>query len=110
MAVVTSCLVVFTVWSVGGVYKKTYLNILNSSFVINLGVLSLLTIQYKSVTITYISASLAIITMFGVLAFHVVLRVKEVYNSRRNKSIQSSGIPLDVDKEETSELLPRLRD
>ena len=59
-AIVTSCLLILTVaWSVGGVYKKAYLNSLNSFFIINLGMLSLLTIQYRSITITYVSASLA---------------------------------------------------
>lgn len=112
-AVVTSCLLVFTVaWSVGGVYKKTHLNILNSSFIINLGVLSLLTIQYKQVTIAYVSASLAVVTMFGVLAYHVLQRIKSLYKSWRSKRVRFSRSSLDVNKEEleTSELLPQLRD
>lgn len=106
MAVVTSCLLVFTVaWSVGGVYKKTYLNVLNSSFVINLGVLSLLTMQYKSVTITYVSASLAVATMFGVLAYHIFQRLRWVCKWKSERFYRTS-----LDVEETTELLPELRD
>ena len=111
-AVVTSCLLVLTVaWSVGGVYKKAYLNILNSFSIINLGMLSLLSIQYRSITITYVSASLAVAAMFGVLLYHVLLRLRGLYKKWRYKSVRFPRTSVEVSEDlETSELLPRLRD
>ena len=108
-AVVTSCLLVLTVaWSVGGVYKKAYLNILNSFSIINLGMLSLLSIQYRSITITYVSASLAVAAMFGVLLYHVLLRLRGLYK-KWTVCFPRTSVEVNNDLE-TSELLPRLRD
>ena len=95
----------------GGVYKKAYLNILNSFSIINLGMLSLLSIQYRSITITYVSASLAVAAMFGVLLYHVLLRLRGLYKKWRYKSVRFPRTSVEVSEDlETSELLPRLRD
>ena len=65
-----------------GVYQKRYLNILECSSYLNLGLLSALAAVFqgnknneKVVTIT--SVSIALVTFIGVLLFHVLLRLKD---------------------------------
>ena len=79
-AIVSGCLFLAIVaWGVGGIYRKAFLNILNSFFVINLGVLALFVNFHKKhhINVSYISSSLSIFTMCLVLFVHVVQRVKK---------------------------------
>ena len=64
-----------------GVYQKKYLNILECSFLLNLGLLSALAAvyqdhDYKEELVTIISVSAALATFIGILLFHVLLRAK----------------------------------
>ena len=64
-----------------GVYQKKYLNILECSFLLNLGLLSALAAvyqdhNYKEELVTIISVSAALATFIGILLFHVLLRAK----------------------------------
>ena len=113
-AIVTSCLLLLTVaWSVGGVYKKVHLNILNSFSIINLGLLSVLTISksgHTQVIISYLSASMAVATMFCVLAFHTFERLCEKW---RRKKVLFMKTPCGAGNNritESSNLLPQLRE
>ena len=63
-----------------GVYQKKYLNILECSFFLNLGLLSALAAVFQNddnseQVVTIISASVALATFTGILLFHVFLRV-----------------------------------
>ena len=65
-----------------GVYQKKYLNILECSFLLNLGLLSALAAVFQNDdnserVVTIISISVALATFIGVLFFHVHLRVKK---------------------------------
>ena len=61
-----------------GVYQKRYLNIMECSFLLNLGLLSALTAVYQNDNniVTIISVSAALLSFVGVIVFHVYLRVK----------------------------------
>ena len=64
-----------------GVYQKKYLNILECSFFLNLGLLSALAAVYqdhenKGEMVTIISLGVALVTFVGILFFHVILRTK----------------------------------
>ena len=62
-----------------GVYQKKYLNILECSFLLNLGLLSALAAVYQNDNnseqiVTIISISVALVTFIGVMFLHVLLR------------------------------------
>ena len=64
-----------------GVYQKKYLNILECSFFLNLGLLSALAAGYQDHNntgeiVTIISLGVALVTFVGILFFHVSLRTK----------------------------------
>ena len=65
-----------------GVYQKRYLNILECSSYLNLGLLSALAAVFQGhknneQVVTIISISVALVTFIGVLFFHVLLRLKD---------------------------------
>ena len=65
-----------------GVYQKKYLNILECSFFLNLGLLSALAAVFQNddnseQVVTIISVSVALATFTGILLFHVFLRVNK---------------------------------
>ena len=79
VAIMSGCLLLSTVaWSMGGIYIKPYLNVLNSFFILNLALLALLVNSYERMHINfaYISASLSILIMFSILLCLVILRLK----------------------------------
>ena len=84
-AIVCVCVLLLTIaWCVGGVYKKPSLNILNSSYILNLAAIAVAgshtdnkdwdTADFKP--ILYISYTVAISTAGIVLAHHTYLRAK----------------------------------
>ena len=109
-AIILSCLFLLTVaWSVGGVYKKSYLNILNASHIVNLAVSSLLILQEEdtSVTIAYFSVSVAFLTMFCVLVYRVYQRVKLLMRACKLRRLRYMEMPQDI--LDDSDQLPKLR-
>ena len=87
-AIASGCLFLAIVaWGMGGIYTKAFLNILNSFFIINLGVLALFVNFHhkKYVTVSYVSASLSILAICLVLFGHVALMVKKRVCRRRGK-------------------------
>ena len=109
-AIILSCLFLLTVaWSVGGVYKKSYLNILNASHIVNLAVSSLLILQEEhiSVTIAYFSVSVAFLTMFCVLVYRIYQRVKLLMRACKIRRLRYMEVPQDI--LDDSDELPKLR-
>ena len=97
---VTLLLVILTVlvihswaWLVGGVYKNWWLEVLESSFILNLGVLVavtnkmelekarlsvLLKLGGRNQTTAYISLSIAFVTTIGIFAYHIYLQIQSM--------------------------------
>ena len=71
------------VWNVsGGVCKKWYLNVLESSFLFNLVILATATYQVKlaggnQAAVSYSSVSVAFSTFIGIIIYHVYQRLKD---------------------------------
>ena len=86
-----------------GVYQKSYLNILECSSFLNLGLLSALAAVYQNKknaqqVVTIISVSVALATFVGVLIFHVFLRVRNVMSFKKLvKKSKESKVQLNVD-------------
>ena len=64
------------------VYLNWYLNTLESSFILNLGILSLATLYIRGtggsqVAATYLSVSIAFIAFFGILFYHIYRQLKD---------------------------------
>ena len=67
----------------GGIYKATYLNALEYSFLLNLGLLSSCTLYNHSADIdqkvfTHISTSIAFATFIAVIFYHAVIRIGQL--------------------------------
>ena len=67
----------------GGIYKATYLNALELSFLLNLGLLSSCTLYNHSADIdqkvyTHISTSIAFATFTAVILYHAVIRIRQL--------------------------------
>ena len=60
----------------GGVYQKSYLNILECLSFLNLAMLSAIYIKTPHIDVTIISVSVALVMFIGVIVYHVFLRVK----------------------------------
>ena len=69
------------VWNFGSVFKFWYLNALEGSFILNLGILVAGT-QYilhtggNQAALTYMSISVALVTFTGIVVYHVCLQVR----------------------------------
>ena len=80
-----------------GVYQQKYLNILECSSFLNLGLLSALAAvyqnnNYKEQVVTIISVSVALVTFIGVLLFHMFLRFRHNFIKCCNKNEESKRI------------------
>ena len=79
----------------GGVYKKWYLNVLESSFILNLAILAAATYQVRvaggnQAAVFYTSVGIAFATFIGIIIYHVCQRVMDTrvwrnYISRREQ-------------------------
>ena len=86
------CFVLVTIIAVfGGVYSKHWLNVLEISFIVNLGILSLITLlvyqqqKTKSVAFAYVSVSVAFVTFVGIVIIQIIRRVKKVSKDKKAK-------------------------
>ena len=77
VATVITCLFILTVaWSLNGVYQKKCLDILESSFLLNLGILSVVTLYYKLIqqgnqaAVMYTSVGAALIKFAVAVVYH----------------------------------------
>ena len=70
------------VWNAGGMYKKWYLNTLESSFILNLALLAAATHHIRlaggnQAAVVYSSISVAFITFIIIITYHICQRVRE---------------------------------
>ena len=71
-------------WMIGSpIYRNWYLNALNSSYLVNLGILSVTTLYSKQVgnnyaVITYISTSIALATFLMTVLGHIYVQSKDI--------------------------------
>ena len=75
------CLAIW-VCNSGSIYRKWYINILESSFILNLGLLSLASYHVKveggnQAAVAYISVAIAFLTFLGIMAYHIVQQVMD---------------------------------
>ena len=98
--IVVACIIVLTVaWSVGGVYTKWQLNVLNSFSVINLAVFSVISIshnyrfdkehqsaQKRQAENSIVSLSIVLLMSIGVLMYHLhqLIGKRQYYERARN--------------------------
>ena len=73
-----------------GVYQEKYLNILECSSFLNLGLLSALAAVYQNddnneQVVTIISVSVALVTFVGVLLFHIFLHFRHYFIKNKNE-------------------------
>ena len=78
--VIASIFVLMFAWSLGGVYKKWPLDILESSFVLNFGVFAAATLYIKfqqrnQAVVFYISTGVAFTTFTGIVIYHLGRRL-----------------------------------
>ena len=97
------------VWNAsGGMYKKWYLNALESSFILNLNILAGTTYQVKlaggdQAAVFYTSVSIAFATFIGIVIYHVCQRimdtrvwrnlVRKVHNIRQPCDVEMEVVP-----------------
>ena len=85
-AITLICVTLLTIaWCVGGIYKKPHLNLLNSSYILNLALTSIVLKISTQRHILYISFSIAIATMAAVLVYHAYLQAKKKNWCRRRR-------------------------
>ena len=85
-----SLLIQTLAWILNGVYKKWYLNILESFFILNLGILSTAVCYAKFITqstnykpATYTSVGITFLVLIGILLFHAYKQVARSQKWRR---------------------------
>ena len=93
-----------------GVYQKKYLNILECSSFLNLGLLSALAAIYqndgnKEQVVTIISISVALITFIGVMLFHMFLRFRHNFIKCCNKNEEFKSLLKGEEKSDAVEQL-----
>ena len=104
---VAICLVLSAIMiSLNGVYKNRYLNVLECSFILNIGLLfTILVIVHIKITeqtwgtvfVSHLLVSVALLTFFGILAFHIYqkcsgfhwVKKRFLFKFRRDFDIQS---------------------
>ena len=80
LSIITFCVVSLSMLGItGGVYRTHWINILEISFILNLGVLSTvrLYLQASNEIVAYISVTVALVTFLGIVVFHIYLRLKK---------------------------------
>lgn len=88
IATVMFLLIGFGWVSGGGMYKKWPLNVLECSFFLNIGILSLATIylgQQKEVAIVQTSGSIALIELVGIMVYHAYKQISSLKMVKRWK-------------------------
>ena len=121
MGIVFLCLI--SGWVVGGVYRKWSLNLLEGSFLINLGLLAFATYYVQTnegnqAAIVYLSVSIAFGTFVGIVSYHVYMvtsrsKLTDIVRSyvkskhaTENEDISSPGEMLTSHQPSDSPVLP----
>ncbi len=80
---ISTFLIITLFWGVGGVYRNVWLNVLESSFLLNLGILSAATMyselayDQQKPEIIYTSVGIAFATFIGILAYHICQQARK---------------------------------
>lgn len=83
LATTIACFFVFSMaWWFHGIYRKWHLDILESSYFLNLGCLSVAVIsvgesEYGKVVATYTSVTIALATFIGILLYHTYKQIRK---------------------------------
>ena len=82
----------------GMVYKSWYLNVLELSFILNLGILTVATYHVKQsggsqAAVAYTSVGIAFLTFVGIVTYHIYLQIKSKvqYIQRRYQLLHRNG-------------------
>ncbi len=104
-------------WGGRGVYKKNWMNVLEFSFILNLGILTTATLfngleSGKQAATAYTSVGIALLTAVGILAYHAHAQVRRKFKCAQNVDIRASSCcreaePLLENSDETDPLLHR---
>ena len=86
LVIITACIVAISMFKVtGGIYDKSWIDTLEMSFLVNLGVLAAATSYSLQSSInghreiaTYISISIALLTFVGIIILHIYWRLKKL--------------------------------
>ena len=81
LSITTFCVICLSMYGItGGVYNKHWLNILEISFILNLGVFSAVRsyLPRSNAVLAYISVTVVAATFIGIIVFHVCLRLKKL--------------------------------
>ena len=76
-------------WMAGGIYKNRWLDVLEASFMLNLGILTAATYYYKMhinespVYVSLSSLGVVFLTFIGIMAYHVHLTLKNTHYGRK---------------------------
>lgn len=70
------------------IYEKLYVNVLEVSFILNIGVVSIATYHVRflggnQTIVAYLSIGIAYVELVGILTFHLYLRIKNKFAKRR---------------------------
>ncbi len=82
-------------WLSNSIYEKRYANLLEASFFLNLCVLLVVTLftrssvpQGNQIVVTYVSVGIAFVEFWGIVAFHVYLRLRKMEYIRNHKFVK----------------------
>ena len=90
LAVSTVVIAILTwAWMAGGIYENRWLDVLEASIMLNLGILTAATYYYKMqvnkspVYVTLTSLGVVFLTFIGIMAYHVHLTLKNTHYGRK---------------------------
>ena len=109
------------------IYEKTFMNLLEASFIFNMIILAAATYHVKKVKnsqiiLTYISTGIAFVEFLGIMIFHVILQLQKAFSKKMNnnwidlitrikiKANQTVGKPNDIKEEKTRKVSTTLVD
>ena len=116
LAVSTVVIAILTwAWMAGGIYKNRWLDVLEASIMLNLGILTAATYYYKmqvNESPVYVSLTLlgvVFLTFIGIMAYHVHLTLKNTHYGRKVmlKVMVAFGFPETVENEQVCDPLLR---
>ena len=113
MAIAIASLFVFTLaWSLGGIYKNQLLNVLESSFILNLGSVSVIVlytgVSQSASVVACTSTGVALATFVGIILYHCYKQVSktEFWRGFRAAARSQLGVGRRAREDESEPLLP----
>ena len=105
--IIASLFIAFLAWNQGGVYKKWYLNVLESFFILQLGFLSAATYDVRArggnqaaVVYTFVGTNLVVFTL--IVIFHIFWQLRVYCGFLNVLKLQTESVPDDLERPETS--------